>query len=90
MRCEFAELDNKARSDKVLQDEAEAQLLNQGKRETRRVGKAKVSLIKSGRQGRRKLLELARKRRKRGIAKAKESLIRFSTKQKQAVQKHVV
>ena len=54
MRCEYAELDNKARSDKVLQDEAETQLLNQGKRETRRIGKAKVSLIKSGRQDRKK------------------------------------
>lgn len=54
MRCEYAELDNKARSDKVLQDEAETQLLYQGKRGTRRVGKAKVSLIKSGRQDRKK------------------------------------
>jgi len=51
MRCEYAELDNKARSDKVLQDEAETQLLNQGKRGTRRIGKAKVSLLKSERQG---------------------------------------
>ena len=44
-------MDNKARSDKVLQDEAETQLLNQGKRGTRRIGKAKVSLLKSERQG---------------------------------------
>ena len=51
IRCEYAELDNKARSDKVLQDEAETQLLNQGKRGTRRIGKAKVGLLKSERQG---------------------------------------
>ena len=84
-RREFAELEIKARSDKVLQDKAETQPLNRGKRETRRIGKAKVRLLESARQGRKpkhlRKVE-ARKRESRRIAKAKRDRLRFSTKNK--------
>ena len=72
----------KARSDKVLQDKAEAQPLNQQKARNAPNWKAKVRLLESERQNRKKASGAGKEERKPRIAKAKESLIRFSTKNK--------